>query len=134
MKKFAVIILFLAVGFGLYFLKKKFNIHSDVKSPDNIILSWEYTPKKIADINTPVEFVFNLKDKNNTPISNAKVEIEANMNHSGMIPLFTEATFIKDSTYKTRFKLTMMGEWILFLTITLPDGQVIKKDVHFSTL
>ncbi len=132
MKKFAVVVLFLAVGVGLFFLKKNFNIQSNNKATDAVILSWEYSPK-IITLETPVDFIFNLKDATGNPIQKAKIDIEANMNHAGMVPLFTEATFINGSTYKTRFKLTMLGEWILFLSIKLPNGEVVKKQVTFST-
>ncbi|MBC7711691.1 MAG: hypothetical protein H7177_00025 [Rhizobacter sp.] len=132
MKKFAVIVLFLAVGFGLFFLKKNFNIHS-AKYYDDTIMTWDYFPKKMTDLNNPVEFIFNLTDKKKNPIPNAKFEIEANMNHGGMVPIFPAARFIKDSTYQSSIKLTMLGEWMLFITITLPDGQIIKKEVRFNT-
>ena len=131
-KKVAVIILFLAVGLGLFYLKKNFNIQSGNKTTDTTVLTWDYYPKKIT-LETPVEFVFNLKDKDSNNISKAKIEIEANMNHSGMVPVFTEAKYLEGPTYKSTFKLTMHGEWILFLTITLPDGKVVKKEVKFST-
>lgn len=132
MKKFAVVVLFLAVGLGLFFLKKNFNIQSNHKTTDAVVLTWEYSPKKIT-LETPVEFVFTLKDITGTPIQNAKIDIEATMNHAGMVPLFTEALFINGPIYKTRFKLTMLGEWILFLTIRLPNGEVVKKEVTFTT-
>lgn len=55
------------------------------------------------------------------------------MNHGGMIPVFNEAKFVKDALYTSTFKLTMLGEWILFLTITLPDGSVAHKEVVLQT-
>lgn len=132
MKKIAVVALFVFVGLGFYFLKQSF-IPTTTEGPATAInFSWEYSPKNIT-LSTPVNFNFYLKDSAGKNIEKAKVEIEATMNHSGMIPIFTEATFIKDATYSTRITLTMLGEWILFLTITLPNGETIKKEVTFTT-
>lgn len=133
MKKLAVIFLFLSVAIGFFFLKENFNLKSkgEAKKTD-VVLTWDYNPKTI-DLQTPVNFNFTLKDKEGKNIENAKIDIEATMNHGGMIPIFTEATYIKDASYSTRFKLTMLGEWIIFLTITLPDGSVASKEVVLQT-
>nr|BDT28879.1 FixH family protein [Bacteriovorax sp. HI3] len=133
MKKLAVVCLFLFIALGLFFLKENFNLKSrgEAKKAD-VVLTWDYNPKSI-DLQTPVNFTFTLKDKEGKNIENAKIDIEATMNHGGMIPIFTEATYLKDAIYSTRFKLTMLGEWIIFLTITLPDGSVASKEVVLQT-
>lgn len=132
MKKIAVVALFLGLGISFYFLKQSFTPASTEKTTSAIDFSWEYTPKHIT-LSTPVDFNFYLKDLTGKNITDAKIEIEATMNHSGMVPIFTEAIYIKNATYSTRLTLTMLGEWILFLTITLPNGETIKKEVTFMT-
>lgn len=91
------------------------------------------TPSYVTDLNHPILFTFHLKDKKNMPISDAKVFIEANMNHAGMIPLKAEAFHDQNGFYKTNLKLTMLGDWMLFLTIKKSNGEVIKKELPFST-
>ena len=132
MKKIAAFLLLIGIGLSFYFLKQNFNSDQDKKATEAIQFSWSYSPKNIT-LSTPVNLQFVLKDSQNKNIDNAKIEIEATMNHSGMVPIFTEAIFIKDATYSTRLTLTMLGEWVLFLTITLPNGEIIKKDVTFTT-
>ena len=132
MKKIAVIVLFLSVGFGLFYFKKSFNIGSNRKTTDAVVLSWQHSPKNIT-VATPVDFVFTLKDIAGSPVQNAKMEIEATMNHAGMVPLYAQAEFVSGPFYKTRIKLTMAGEWILFLKIRLHSGEVVKKEVNFTS-
>ncbi len=132
MKKIAVAVLFVCVGLGFYFLKQSFTPPASKNTATVLDLAWTYSPKQIT-LSTPVDFSFTLKDSAGKNIDAAKIEIEATMNHSGMVPIFTEASFIKDGVYSTRITLTMLGEWILFLTITLPNGETIKKEVTFTT-
>ena len=132
MKKTAVLLLFVVTFFGLFFLKKNFNIKSKNKTATDIIMNWEHLPKKIT-VDIPVNFSFILKDLNGHPITNATLEIEANMNHSGMIPVFTHAKHEREGLYKTSVKLTMPGDWILFISISLQNGEVIKKEITFRT-
>lgn len=133
MKKLAVLCLFIFIALALFFLKENFNVKmKGDQKPADVTLTWDYSPKSIT-LETPVDFSFTLKDKDQKNIESAKIDIEATMNHGGMIPIFTEANHIKDGVYKTRFKLTMLGEWIIFLTITMPDGSVAKKEVILQT-
>ncbi|MBY0414222.1 MAG: FixH family protein [Bdellovibrionales bacterium] len=134
MKKFSVIALFLFVGLSLFYFKKSFNIQSKNLEQDNdkVSLTFDYSPAKI-NLETPVEFTFELKDKEGKSIPDAKIEVEFNMNHSGMVPILTSATHAKDAVYQTQTKLTMLGDWIIFLTIFLPDGDIVKKEFKFKT-
>ena len=107
MKKSAVVLLFVALGSGLFFLKGFLEARSqNSASTPELVVTWEYNPKSI-DLSTPVNFDFTIKDKHGQNV--------------------------KGAHYSTRFKLTMLGEWILFLTITLPDGQVAKKEFVLQT-
>ncbi len=131
MKKILVIVLFLTVGLSLFFLKKTFNIKSKDHLSSAVILNWKHSPEKIT-IENPVDFSFTLKDPSSLEITNAKVNVEATMNHSGMIPVFSEAVHKSGGQYHSRIKLTMAGDWLLFLTITLNNGDVVKKEVTFT--
>ncbi|MDD4975925.1 MAG: FixH family protein [Bacteriovorax sp.] len=129
-KKIAVLFLFALIATGLYFIKKELKTSSS--SSQFVILNWHHHPEKII-LGDDVEFTFRLKDKKNRPIENAKMQVEATMNHAGMIPITTEATPLPNGVYKFKIKLSMAGDWILFLTIKKADGNIIKKEVFFKT-
>lgn len=129
-KKSAVLLLFASIAIGLFFIKKEF-----LAPPQNsnaIDLSWQHSPEKIT-IKDETEFTFHLKDKNNNPIENAQVKVEASMNHAGMVPIFAEAAAQPGGIYKSRIRLTMSGDWILFLTIKKTEGDIVKKELFFKT-
>ncbi|MBC7539481.1 MAG: FixH family protein [Bacteriovorax sp.] len=130
LKKIAVLLLFALIAAGLYFVKKE--LKSSSSASQFVILNWHHSPDKISLLNE-TEFTFRLKDKSNRPIENALMKVEATMNHSSMIPIYTQATSYPNGVYKFHFKITMQGDWILFLTIKKTDGTVIKKEVLFKT-
>lgn len=132
MKKKVIIILFFFVGaISLLVLKNIYKTNSAGDS-DAVQLEWKMNPEVITDLKTPVEFQFSLRDKKNFPIRDARILVEANMNHAGMVPVKTEAQSI-DNGYRASLLLTMHGEWILFLTIISPDGSLTNKTLTFST-
>lgn len=133
-KKIAVLILFASIAVGLFLAKRelKKELKSGPEDSQFIILNWHHKPDTIS-LDQETEFTVRLKDKRNRPIENAKLLVEANMNHAGMIPIYTVATPGPQGTYKFKIKLSMHGEWILFLTITKDDGAVIKKEIFFKT-
>ncbi len=136
MKKLSIVSLFLFIALGLFFLRENFNQQSKDEAKETkeakVVLTWDHAPKTIT-LETPVDFTFTLKTPDGQNIEGAQIDIEATMNHAGMVPIFTAAFHLKEAIYSTRFKLTMLGEWVLFLTITLPDGSVARKEVVFQT-
>jgi len=129
-KKSAVLVLFALIAAGLFFIKKEFL--SQPQDSQFVILNWSHSPEKIT-LKNETDFTFHLKNKENNPIENAQVKVEASMNHAGMIPIYAEATAQAGGIYRTRIKLTMDGDWILFLTIKKVDGAILKKELFFKT-
>lgn len=129
-KKIAVLLLFASIAFGLFYFKKML-IKPKTSSLPLIVLNWQHSPEKIV-VNQEVDFSIRLKDKNNLPITNARMDIVANMNHAGMIPLNSQALNFPDGLYKTKLKFTMSGDWILFLTIKLVDGTIVTKEIFLK--
>lgn len=128
-KKIAVLALFASIALGLYFLKKE--LLGSPSASQFIILNWQHTPDTLV-VNRPAEFSVRLKDKKNLPIENAQIKIEATMNHSGMIPIYSEASAFPKGIYKFSLVPSMAGDWILFLTITKADKSIIKKEMTFK--
>jgi len=129
-KKSAVLLLFTLIAAGVFFIKKEFL--TPTQDSNVIVLNWQHSPEKIS-IKDETEFTFRLKDKTNSPIENAQVKVEATMNHAGMVPIFADASAQPGGIYKSRIRLTMNGDWILFLTIKKADGDIIKKELFLKT-
>lgn len=68
-----------------------------------------------------------LFDQSGHPISGARVEVEGNMNHAGMVPVLASATELEAGRYSAPFEFTMGGDWILMLNIELADGTTVDE-------
>ena len=129
LKKIAVLVFFGAVITGLYFTKK--HLVTKTSNSEFIIFNWRITPNP-ARLNSSLDLTIHLKDHQNQPISNAKVNIEANMSHPGMVPQLFEAKAFENGFYKIHFIPTMAGDWLLFVTIKEASGRVIKEEIPFN--
>jgi hypothetical protein len=73
-----------------------------------------------------------LTDKNGGQVSGARVNLEGNMSHAGMAPLSSEAKEIEPGKYRGTLQLTMAGDWIVLVHITLPDGQKLQRQIEIN--
>lgn len=70
-----------------------------------------------------------LTDADNQPISGAKIELEGNMSHAGMTPVFSEAVEAEPGRYEAPLEFTMGGDWFILVKITLPDGRTLERQI-----
>ncbi len=70
-----------------------------------------------------------LTDANGQPISDAKLDIEGNMSHAGMTPVFSQATEFEPGKYRAPLELTMGGDWFVLVKTTLPDGRTFERQL-----
>jgi len=134
-KYFALIFLFFTLLFVRFiYLRYQLPVSDNNYASNNeLIFIWKHSPQKIS-INKPLKLMFTLKNKNSVTIPNAHFDLEATMNHGGMKPIITRAFFSPSlQIYETQINLNMQGEWIIFLTITLENKQIIKKTLSFTT-
>ena len=75
----------------------------------------------------PVTIGFKIKDAAGNRISAARATLEANMTHPGMTPVFAEAKEVTPGEYSCPLGLTMSGDWVVTIHITLPDGQKLER-------
>jgi hypothetical protein len=68
-----------------------------------------------------------LNDRNGQPVSGARVDLEGNMSHPGMSPVSGVATEIQSGKYRGTLQLTMVGDWIVLVNVTLSDGQRLQN-------
>jgi hypothetical protein len=75
----------------------------------------------------PTQVVVTLADPTGRPISNARLEVEGNMTHAGMTPVFAQAVAGQNGRYILPFEWTMGGDWVVTVKATLPDGQIVIR-------
>ena len=76
----------------------------------------------------PVVVRFHLSDAAQ-PVSGAEVSLEGDMTHAGMAPVFADAHEVAPGQYQGNLNLTMPGDWVLLLHITLPDGRKLEDQI-----
>jgi hypothetical protein len=131
-RKLYIYLVIAVIGFAFAIYKKQYEPKQNFAA-HFIIMNFRMTPAVVTDITHPVMFTFHLKDRQNQPITDAKVELEVTMNHAGMTPIKTEAIHDQNGFYKTNVTLSMLGDWVIFVTVTKADGTIIKKEFPFST-
>lgn len=76
-----------------------------------------------------------LTDTDGTPITDAMVEVEGNMNHAGMIPVLADpvaddADGRADGHYTLPFAFTMLGDWIITVKVDRADGSNFERNLE----
>ncbi|MDI3341238.1 MAG: FixH family protein [Sphaerobacter sp.] len=76
----------------------------------------------------PATVTVTIHDRDGKPVTGARVQVEGNMTHAGMKPVFADAAEVGDGRYVTDgFAFTMGGDWILTARVTLPDGTAFEQ-------
>jgi len=70
-----------------------------------------------------------LTDAGGQPIENGTIELEGNMNHAGMTPVFSQATEVAPGRYEAPLEFTMGGDWFIIVKATLPDGRTLERQI-----
>jgi hypothetical protein len=66
--------------------------------------------------------IISLKDGNNAPIDGAALNVHANMDHEGMMPVEGQGSDSTNGDYHIPLAWTMGGGWIVTVTAQLPNG------------
>lgn len=96
--------------------------------PPDIALQYEIAPQPARVGATTIDI--KLTDKNGAPVGGARVDLEGNMSHAGMGPVSVEAKEIQTGKYRGTLQLTMAGDWIVLIHVTLPDGQTLQRQIE----
>ncbi len=75
-----------------------------------------------------------LRTTGNQPIQGAQVAFEATMTHAGMAPVISAARETEPGRYEATTTFTMVGEWVLIVRATLPDGRTLERTLPLGNV
>lgn len=95
-----------------------------VDRADDVAIALHFTPPPhVGEVHCTVT----LSDASGAPVAGADLELEGNMNHAGMVPVFATPVEVEDGRYETPIEFTMGGDWLVFVRGTLADGRVLDR-------
>ncbi len=77
----------------------------------------------------PATVVVKLSDDHGAALAGARVNVEADMSHPGMSPVFADAKESPGGSYQAQMRFDMAGDWVVILHIRLPNGQALERQV-----
>jgi hypothetical protein len=90
-----------------------------------VALTIEPSPPRVG----PATVTVDLTDAAGAPITGADVELEGNMSHAGMVPVFADAHEVALGRYEADLEFTMGGDWFILVRAALPDGRSLERQV-----
>ena len=99
--------------------------------PD-IVVEHEIAPRPLKV--GPATVTLKLSDSGGAPIREAQVSLEGNMSHAGMRPVFGEARETEPGRYEAPLELTMGGDWVVIVNITLRDGRKLQRQFEIKAV
>jgi YtkA-like protein len=78
----------------------------------------------------PVTITLRLTDTAGRQVDGARITLEANMSHAGMVPVFADVRETEPGRYQSSMELSMAGDWFILVHVTLKDGR--KFDRQFE--
>jgi hypothetical protein len=98
-----------------------------INPADDISIRLEITPQPVRVGESTV--AVQLRDVAANPITHATIEVEADMAHPGMAPVFKAANETAPGSYQAEISFAMAGDWALLLHIQLADGSKVERQV-----
>jgi ABC-type transport system substrate-binding protein len=80
----------------------------------------------------PATITATLDDKAGQPVDGARLEVEANMSHAGMVPVLASTGESRAGIYRVPLQWTMAGDWYVDLKFTLPGGLQVARRYPIS--
>jgi len=95
-------------------------------------LTWTLRPA--TAVVGPATLTVSLRAPSGTPLAGATVRIEGHMTHAGMAPLVAEAVERAPGVYDAAFAFTMQGDWVLLVSVNLPDGTRVERRIDVANV
>jgi len=97
--------------------------------PADVTVAWTIEPMPPAAAATTTVRV-TLASSQGTPVTGAKLRLDAHMTHPGMAPVTSEVIELAGGAYQSRIRLSMPGDWVFVVTGELPDGHRLTKELQ----
>lgn len=75
------------------------------------------------------QIALTLTDAAGQPLETDSLEVEGNMNHAGMVPVFATLRPTTAGRYEGSLEFTMAGDWFLLVSGQLADGRRIDQKI-----
>ena len=100
-------------------------------SSDAIAVAWTLEPSPPV-AGAPLAVRLTLRDRNQTPVTGARLRLEGLMSHPGMAPVTAAVTERGNGEYEAPLQFTMAGDWILLVTGEVPGGMTIRTQIEIN--
>jgi hypothetical protein len=70
-----------------------------------------------------------LTDASGSPLEDATVRLEGNMDHAGMKPSFADLVETEPGKYSGTLEFTMGGDWFILVTAKTSDGITVERKI-----
>lgn len=75
----------------------------------------------------PATVSIQIADSKGAPVSHAAINVEGDMSHPGMAPIFGKAEETAAGSYQAHLNFNMGGDWVILLHITLANGRKLER-------
>lgn len=82
----------------------------------------------------PATLTLALSDSSGKPIIGAAINLEGDMSHAGMAPVFATSTETKPGQYTGILTFPMAGDWIILLHVTLANGTKVERQIEVKNV
>ncbi len=93
----------------------------------NVVFSLAVQPN--PPVVGPAELAITLLDQAGKPIEDARLQVEGNMTHAGMQPVFGQAAGGQGGRYTASMNWTMSGDWVVTVKATMPGRGTASQDL-----
>ena len=101
------------------------------ESSGAINVSWTLDPSPPL-AGTPIVVRLTLRDRDQKPVTGARLRLEGLMSHPGMAPVIAAVTERGNGEYEAPLQFTMAGDWILLVTGELPGGMGFTRQIEIN--
>ena len=102
------------------------------RTDPRVDLTWTLRPA--TAVVGPATLTVSLRAPSGAPIAGATIRIEGHMTHAGMAPLMADAVERAPGVYDAAFGFTMQGDWVLLVSVTLPDGTHVERRIDVANV
>lgn len=76
--------------------------------------------------------ILGLTDASGKPVTGARIRLEGNMSHAGMVPAFSEAAESEPGRYRGTMELSMAGDWQVLVHVALPNNLNVERQFEIK--